>query len=235
MSTRRLGVLGGTFDPIHYGHLDAGDAAQRALDLEQVCVIPARHPPHRRADPHASARHRVALVALAIEPRDGWRISDAELRRQGPSYTFDTLRELQTKGWTPSQIFFILGADAFADIATWRRFPEVLDEANFVAIARPGSSLDASLGRTDAVAARVKTLEALHAPSGGTGVFPIEAQTRDISSSEVRRRLAAGESIDDLVPPAVATYIAAHHLYVASSQEREGEPEGAVDDLHGEK
>src|SRR4029453_11734854 len=94
MSERRLGVLGGTFDPIHYGHLRAGEAAETVLTLDEMRVIPAHDPPHRALDPKASAFHRFALCALAIEGRPGWRLSDTELTRTGPSYTAHTLRSL---------------------------------------------------------------------------------------------------------------------------------------------
>src|SRR3954469_16627609 len=144
---RRLGVLGGTFDPIHYGHLDAADAARQALCLEEIRLLPSFDPPHRATDPRATAFHRFALIALAINDREGYTASDAELRREGPSYTIDTLHTMQSDGWQPSQIFFIIGADAFADIATWYRYPDVLDAAHFVVIARPGSSIDAALAR----------------------------------------------------------------------------------------
>lgn len=223
MSGRRLGVLGGTFDPIHYGHLDAGEAAQRALALDEVRLIPVHDPPHRPVDPRASAYHRFALVALAVQDRPSWRVSDAELRRQGESYTFDTLRALQAEGWRPSQIVFILGADAFADIATWYRFPDVLDEAHFAVVARPGSNLTAVLGASPAIAARVRQPGEFANPGGATAIFPVHAVTRDVSSSQLRARLAARLPIDDFVPPAVARHIVAHELY------------GAVDDLHGEE
>src|SRR5262245_61096779 len=128
MTTRlRLGLLGGTFDPIHYGHLDAADAAQHALQLDEVHFIPSHDPPHRPSDPRASGFHRFALVGLALSGHARYRASDLELRRDGPSYTADTLRAMRAEGVSPSQIFFILGADAFAEIATWREFPAVLD------------------------------------------------------------------------------------------------------------
>jgi nicotinate-nucleotide adenylyltransferase len=211
MAARRLGILGGTFDPIHYGHLDAADAARRALQLDQVLLIPSSDPPHRPADPLASGFHRFALVALAIQGYDGLRVSDMELTRTGTSYTADTLRAVSRQGWRPSQIFFILGSDAFAEIATWREFPAVLDAANFVVIARPGTTLDAAIARTPSLRGRE-----------GKSLFLVEARTRDVSSSTIRARLAAEQPIDDLVPAAVARHIAAHHLY------------GAVDDLHGQ-
>jgi nicotinate-nucleotide adenylyltransferase len=211
MASRRLGILGGTFDPIHVGHLDAADAACRALRLDEVRLIPSSDPPHRTADPLASGFHRFALVALAIQGHDALRVSDLELTRTGPSYTADTLRAIAREGWTPSQIFFILGSDAFAEIATWREFPAVLDAANFVVIARPGTTLETAIARTPSLRGRE-----------GKSLFLVEARTRDVSSSTIRARLAAHQPIDDLVPAAVAWHIAAHHLY------------GAVDDLHGQ-
>ncbi|MBI2829129.1 MAG: adenylyltransferase/cytidyltransferase family protein, partial [Acidobacteria bacterium] len=113
--TRRLGVLGGTFDPVHYGHLDAAAAARSALALDDVLFMPSHDPPHRRVDPHATAFQRFALVALAINGIEGYKASDVELRREGSSYTSDTLRALHAAGWAPTQLFFILGVDAFAE------------------------------------------------------------------------------------------------------------------------
>ena len=227
---RRLGVLGGTFDPIHYGHLDVGAAAQAALALHEMRLIPSHDPPHRRMEPHANAFHRFALVALAINERRGWHVSAAELVRHGPSYTIDTLRALHAQGWMPSQLFFILGADAFAEIASWHQFPAVLDVAHFAVVARPGTTLEGAITRTPALRSRVRRaggntagVAAHTVDSSRTGVFLVEARTRDISSTEVRTRLAAALPIDDLVPAPVARHIIAHQLY------------GPVDDLHGEK
>jgi nicotinate-nucleotide adenylyltransferase len=221
-ASRRLGLLGGTFDPIHFGHLEVADAARRALRLDEVRLIPSSDPPHRPADPMASGFHRFALVALAIADSDTLRVSDMELMRGGPSYTADTLRAVTRQGWHASQIFFILGSDAFADIATWREFPAVLDAAHFVVIARPGTTLDAAAARTPALRARLRSPEQETSGASGTWIFLVEARTRDLSSSTIRARLAARQSIDDLVPAAVARHIAAHRLY------------GAVDDLHGQ-
>jgi len=221
IASRRLGILGGTFDPVHFGHLDAADAARRALRLDAVLLIPSSDPPHRPADPLASGFHRFALVALAIQGVEGLRGSDMELTRNGPSYTADTLRTVARQGWLPSQIFFILGSDAFAEIATWREFPTVLDAANFVVIARPGTTLDAAAARTPALRGRLRSPEETSGTSG-TSIYLVEARTRDIASSTIRARLTARQPIDDLVPAAVARHIVAHHLY------------GAVDDLHGQ-
>ena len=219
----RLGVLGGTFDPVHFGHLDAGDAAQSALGLDEVRLIPSHDPPHRDVDPRASAFHRFALVSLAIAARPSWRVSDVEVARPGASYSVDTLRALHAEGWSAAQIFFILGSDAFAEIATWRQFPDVLDAAQFVVVARPGVTLDEALSRTPQLRPRMRQPADAGVLTGETGVFFVEARTRDVSSTEIRTRLAAGRPIDDLVPASVARHITAHQLY------------GAVDDLHGEK
>jgi nicotinate-nucleotide adenylyltransferase len=219
---RRLGLLGGTFDPIHYGHLDAAHAARAALDLDEVLLIPAHDPPHKPHDPRGTAFHRFALVALAVSECACCRVSDLEVTRDGPSFTIDTLRALHDAGWRPSQLFFILGADAFAEIATWRAFPAVLDAANFAVIARPGTTLAAALARTPQLRERVRVHAARSRAPQETGVFLVEALTRDVSSTAIRARLAAGKSIDDLVPATVARHIMAHQLY------------GAVDHLHGE-
>ena len=219
---RRLGVLGGTFDPIHFGHLDAADAARSALTLDEVLFLPAHDSPLRPAQPYASAFHRFAMVALAIDRAPAYRLSDLELVRQGRSYTVNTLRAIHGAGWQPSQIFFILGADAFAEIAAWHAYPAVLDAAHFAVIARPGMRIETALARNPDVQARIRPAAASAETGDGTGIFLVQAHTRDVSSTSVRGRLSARESVSDLVPSSVTRYIAAHHLY-----QRE-------DDLHGD-
>jgi nicotinate-nucleotide adenylyltransferase len=198
----RIGLLGGTLDPIHAGHIDAAEAARTALRLDRIVVIPSHDPPHRAADPGASAFHRFAMVALAIDGRAGYRASDTELHRDGPSYTALTLRDFHQAGWSPSQLFFIIGADAFAEIATWYEYPAILDGCQFAVVSRPGTTIDEALARTPDVRGRV-----------GGNIHLVEAATADVSSTGIRARLAAGDSIDGLVPPSVARHIAAHQLY----------------------
>jgi nicotinate-nucleotide adenylyltransferase len=224
-----LGVLGGTFDPIHHGHIAAGLRAQAALSLAQVVVIPSRIPPHRSASAPADAR--LEMAALAAAEHGGWTASDMELRREGPSYTFDTLAALNT---TPAgQKFFIIGADAFAEIATWSRYPAVLDLAHFVVVARPGITLHSLQARVPDLADRMTTPDlfqppaaaaasagkqaALFTPDTKTRVILLETATPDMSSTEIRRRVRAGESISGLVPESVASYISAHRLYLEST------------------
>ena len=138
ISAARLGILGGTFDPVHAGHVDTALAARQALALDRVILMTSHIPPHRPVQPVASAYHRFAMAALAVNGVDGLEAWDMELSAHGPTYTADTLARLHAEGLRPSQIFFITGADAFADIATWSRYPHVLDMAHFVVVSRPG-------------------------------------------------------------------------------------------------
>ena len=220
---RRLGILGGTFDPIHVGHLDAADAASAALALDEIVLIPAHDQPLRVSEPRATVYQRFALAALAIEDRPDWHISDMELVRQGRSYTEETLRTLHDSGWRASQLFFILGTDAFAGIAAWHGYPGVLDLAHFVVIARPGVAIDEAARRVPELCSRTSPPpERGESLDGPTQIFLVHAHTRDVSSTMIRERLASGLPIDDLVPARVARHIQKHHLY------------GAVDNLHGE-
>jgi nicotinate-nucleotide adenylyltransferase len=213
MSRRpRLGLLGGTFDPIHLGHLAAARETSRSLDLDRVRFIPAARPPHRSDSPAASGYHRLEMAKLAAADTPGWEVSDLELKREGPSYTYDTLAAVAGEGLTPLQIFFITGADAFAEIATWHRYPQVLDMAHFVVVARPGSTLSALAGRLPELTSRMIDSSAAAAATK-TQIFLVAADTPDVSATDIRRRVAAREPIDGFVHPAVAKYIEQHGLY----------------------
>ena len=223
MTRGRLGILGGTFDPVHYGHLDCADAARDALALDEVLLIPAYDQPLRANEPTADVYQRFALASLAVADCDAYRVSDTELVREGRSYTADTLRTLHAEGWTALQLFFILGSDAFAGIAAWHGFPAFLDLAHFVVIARPGTTIDAATARVPELRARMcEAARGRAIPVDSPRIFLVNAHTRDVSSTMIRERLAASRSIDDLVPPAVARHITKHHLY------------GAVGRLHGQ-
>jgi nicotinate-nucleotide adenylyltransferase len=220
----KLGVLGGTFDPIHNGHVAAAEAAAQTLDLDTMTLIPSHLPPHRHDPVGATGAQRYEMAQLVAAEHPGWSASRIELDREGPSYTYDTLVELRdgpvltlgqaqggperSRGMSESkrtQIFFITGADAFAEIATWSRYPAVLDLANFVVVSRPGITLDSLRARVPS-AFRDR-------PSTSTRVILVEAHTPDISSTDIRRRVRAGHSLSGFVPDSVARYIAEHRLY----------------------
>jgi nicotinate-nucleotide adenylyltransferase len=199
-----VGILGGTFDPIHLGHLEAAAAAQRALSLDRVLLLPSRTPPHRSTEPRASVFHRFAMAALAAAER-GFLVSDLELRRDGPSYTALTLEALHRDGYAAAQLFFITGSDAFADVATWYDYPRILQLANFVVVSRPGAPRPSDL---------IPNPQSLITDSARPTVLSVEAETPNVSSTEIRRRAGAGETLDGLVPSSVAGHIRRHHLYV---------------------
>jgi nicotinate-nucleotide adenylyltransferase len=209
-----LGVLGGTFDPIHLGHVAAADAAQRALSLDSVLLIPSRIPPHRADTVTAGAEDRFAMARLAASDRPGWSASRIELDREGRSYTYDTLIELQDGMDEGSQIFFITGADAFAEIASWSRYPAILDLAHFVVVSRPGITLDSLRARVPSAFDRPFDAAQGRLPSAQTRVILVEAPTPYISSTDIRRRVRAGESLAGYVPVPVADYIRDHRLYL---------------------
>ena len=206
----KLGVLGGTFDPIHNGHVAAAEAAQQTLGLDGITLMPSHIPPHRHDPVGATGEQRYEMTQLAATGHPGWSASRIELDREGPSYTYDTLtalNELARERGEPNgtQIFFITGADAFAEITTWSRYPAVLDLANFVVVSRPGITLDSLRARVPS-AFRDRQ-------SASTRVILVEAHTPDISSTDIRRRVRAGHSLSGFVPDSVARYIAEHRLY----------------------
>ena len=212
----RLGLLGGTFDPVHLGHRAAGVAAAQALALDHVRLVPSRVPPHRTTGPQASDHHRFAMAALLAMDEPTWTVSDSEVRRDGASYTYDTLTGLHREGLAATQIFFLIGADAFAEIATWSRYPEVLDLAHFVVVARPGVTLVDVQTRMPALTPRIAPVGEL-ATRPAPGIALLHAQTPDVSSTDIRARAADGRSLSGLVPASVERYIRRHGLYGSRS------------------
>jgi nicotinate-nucleotide adenylyltransferase len=209
----RIGILGGTFDPVHLGHVETARAAARALRIDRVLLMPAGTPPHRQQRPSASRFHRFAMTALAVNGVDGLEASDLEIGSLEPSYTFETLARLHADGLDAAHIFFITGADAFAEIATWSRYPRVLDLANFVVIARPGHAASDLPAILPALAPRMSSEGRPGPERGEPFIYLIDAKTPDVSSTEIRRRLEAGDAVADMVPPAVAMHIEQHGLY----------------------
>ena len=234
-AARRIGILGGTFDPIHCGHIDRARAAEQALSLEDVFVITANVPPHR-PQPLASSFHRFAMVSLAVTGRSGWHASDLELRAAGPSYTWTTLHAFRDRGFTAAELFFVIGADAFGEIEAWRHFPDILDLAQFVVVSRPGFPVTDLRQRLPSLSGRMAAPQDA-AASRQPAIILIDARTADVSSTAIRRSVAEGESIAGLVPPAVQQYIEQHGLYTTTppGRRRADAPQHpAAGRLHGE-
>ena len=212
---QRTGILGGTFDPIHLGHVKAAEVARRTLDLDVVLILPSLTPPHRTDQPRASAFHRFAMAALAVSGLDGLVISDLELRAEGPSYTSLTLQHLHRSGTAAGQLYFILGSDAFVEVKTWHDYPALLDLCHFLVISRPGTPVDRLPIQLPDLAERMRPVRDAGQPSATSLIFLVNADTPDVSSTEVRRQIAAGESIEEMVGAPVADHIRRHRLYVA--------------------
>ncbi len=194
--------MGGTFDPIHYGHLIAAEEARSRFKLDEVVFIPCGQPAHKKPYAVTPAEDRYAMVVLAIASNPWFTVSRLEVDRPGPSYAIDTIRQLKEQLGPEAEVFFITGADAILEIATWHDNGSLLRECQFIAAPRPGSDLrrlEEALGRE-----RAALVQTLHLPCV------------EISSTDIRARVAAGDSIRYLTPEPVESYIVKRHLYRAS-------------------
>lgn len=203
-----IGIFGGTFDPVHYGHLRAAHAARQQLALTELYFIPAFQPPHR-PPPQASAEHRLAMLVLAVRDFPGLRVDDREIRRAGPSYTVLTLESLRAEVGDTS-LCLLIGADQFHSFETWHRWQEIPDLAHLVVLDRPGMQA----GRVPAwahgrVCSDFQTLRA--APAGRLAFLSVSPQ--DISATRIRAALSRGESVQGMLPAAVLAYIATNRIY----------------------
>jgi nicotinate-nucleotide adenylyltransferase len=195
-----VGLVGGTFDPVHVGHVAMAQAAAACAGLDRTVLVPAGEPPHRRPA-IASAADRLAMLRLAVAGHPGLEVSDIELRRPGPSYTVDTLRALVAI--RPGDEFhLVLGWDAARELRSWRSPDEVLRLARLVVVTRPGFPTP---GPEDLLAAGIDPVSTVLC----------DTDTPDVVSTDVRRRLEQGASLTGLVDPAVEAYLRGHHLYAA--------------------
>ena len=189
--TPRIGVMGGTFDPIHHGHLVAASEVAQSFDLDEVIFVPTGQPWQKQAVSSSEHRYLMTVIATASNPR--FTVSRVDIDRAGPTYTIDTLRELKSQR-PDAELFFITGADALAQILSWRDHDELWDLAHFVAVSRPGHVLSTAGLPTD-------------------DVSQLEIPALAISSTDCRDRVQHGNPVWYLVPDGVVQYIAKHHLY----------------------
>ena len=200
MAKKKIGIMGGTFDPIHTGHLALAENVREALGLQEVLFIPAAQPPHKGGRAWAAAEQRYAMTLLATAAHPCFHVSRCELERKGPSYSYDTVRLLREEGGADIDLYFLTGSDEINSLAQWYRAEDLLRMACFVVTPRPGIVVDR---------------EGLRKSFGALTEKIIEVRTPyfEISSTDIRERLRAHRTIRYLVPPAVEEYIAKEGLY----------------------
>ena len=198
----KIGILGGTFDPVHNGHIKVAEAVKTQLDLAKVVFMPAGQPWLKSDSPVSPAQHRAEMVRLAIAGRLGFELSLLEINRPGPSYTVDTIEEFRNKNGDGNELFFILGRDSLSQLPRWKEPSRLIELCRLVAVPRPGSKLP-----------DLKELETL-IPGLSSRLILLDKPEIDVSATQIRKRVAEGLSIRGLVPGPVAEYIKQHKLYV---------------------
>lgn len=217
----RLGIFGGTFNPIHNGHIAIAGQTCEALGLDRILFIPTGDPPHKSPHQLVPGIHRYEMVRLAIGPDRRFSISDIELRRPGKSYTIDTIRLLQEEYGTDSALYFLIGLDAFLEFSTWREPKALLGLCSFVVISRPGLSFQSLAAVPLLPPLPLQPLADLDA--GRRSTWDVAMGTRrliclrlppsEVSASDIRRRIGLKLPVANLLPPPVESYILQHHLY----------------------
>jgi len=200
----RIGILGGTFNPIHMGHLIMADEVCKRHHLSKVIFIPAYIPPHKYVNDLTDAKHRYQMVKAAINENDKFEISDIEIRREGKSYTIDTVQEILHDYGQDCEVFLIIGADSLNELELWKNIKKLSQLCHFVIVNRPGFSTDATPRLAELIGNKnISDIEKLR----------IEIEPVGISSTEIRKRLKDGVEIKGLVPDCVEAYIKEHGLY----------------------
>ncbi|MCP4002832.1 MAG: nicotinate (nicotinamide) nucleotide adenylyltransferase [bacterium] len=217
-----LGILGGTFNPIHQAHLRLGEEAREALGLDRLLFIPAGDPPLKHSN-IAPGRHRLALLELAIGTNPAFETCDLELRRDGPSYTVDTLEVLRERH-ADSRLWFVMGADTLPDLDKWHRPERLFELASFAIASRPGFAQSPLEHMPTRFARAFRKIETGWMHESGNELRRIEFTPLQISASEIRRRIRAGLSVRYLTPDEVIDYLRKHSLY--SSEEESLDPGG---------
>jgi nicotinate-nucleotide adenylyltransferase len=219
----KIGLFGGTFDPIHWGHLRSAEEVSESYNLDRVFFIPASVPPHKRGQTTTPARDRLQMVRLAVARNPRFGVSTAEISRPGISYSIDTIRAFAARKRPSDSLYFIIGLDAFREIGTWKDFSDIFPLCNFIVTSRPGSKENDPL---KGAGVAVKKLfcydfkQKSYRHRSGTGIFFIELTDIAISASEIRGLVKQGKSIRYLVPSVVEQYIKRRRLYGGRRGER---------------
>jgi len=218
MGERRIGAYGGTFDPVHSGHIEVAREIVRNFDLDQLLIIPAHRPPHKGSRPIADAYHRFTMAVLASLDEPGVLVSTIELESPERPYTFETIDRLQSAFGGGTRLYFVMGADQFEEINTWREPSRLLSSVDLIVVTRPGHDVGSSHleERFRSTIIDLRESERQRVSAGDAGEHHIYLTSyvyTDVSSTEIRRRVRDGESIDGLTPPRVAEYIRKYELY----------------------
>jgi nicotinate-nucleotide adenylyltransferase len=211
-----VALFGGTFDPFHNGHLRMAIEVREGLSLPRLYLVPSAQPPHKPLQPVAPAHHRYAMAEASVAGVDGLSVLDCELRREGPSYSLLTVREILAAN-PGAEVLFLAGTDAFREIATWHRYPELLSACDFLLLPRPGTPPESAFPAGIRIE---KEGDGCYSLPGGTYRLPggrrllcPDLPVLDISSRSIREKVRRGRSIRGLVPPEAERYIATHALY----------------------
>lgn len=194
----RIGIYGGSFDPVHLGHLVIAQDALEQAELDRLYFVPAGQSPLKKSQMHASPAQRLAMLELALQDRPNCGILDLEFHRKGPSYTYDTIMELRLR-WPDAEIYWLIGADQVEQLPRWHRIEALLDEIHFLCVSRPGYDLTLPEGMDEA------------------RFFVLAERQIPISSTEIRDRLKHAKPVDFFLPPAIVSYIQEHSLYGVTS------------------
>ena len=212
----RLGLFGGTFNPIHIGHLRAALEVREAFDLDRLLLIPSAHPPHKSPDDMASAEDRLEMVRLVVQGTPWFEASDVELARSGPSYTIETLRCFQNRFGQDSTIHFIVGLDAFSEITTWKSYQQLFATAHFIVMARPGSKVQDLEGFIHTHISKDYQYDGTsnrYSHPKWCSIFCLNITHLDISATQIRKLIRQGHSIRFLVPDKVEEFVKKKGLY----------------------
>ena len=212
---QRIALLGGTFDPVHNGHLQLGEKVLQKYGLNKIIFIPAAHPPHKNGAVVGDVEHRLEMLRLAIDKIHRFELSRIEISRDTASYTFDTILQFKRDSGSRALYHFILGYDALAEIETWYRWKDLLGTTNFIVAVRPGFSLKQiqQLLERNGFTPDKGNEERWIGKQYGNEVLFLDSKIDDVSSTDIRFRISADKAWSDLVPPAVADYIIHNRLY----------------------
>ena len=217
LKNKPIGIFGGTFDPIHHGHLRLAQEALEQCGLQQVRFIPSGMPPHRTA-PYATAEHRLNMVRIALQGNASFVLDEREIRREGPCYTVDTLRSLRAETGAQQPLCLLMGGDAFLSLHTWRDWEDLFELAHLVVVQRPGLPLGNAIDAANAALrqqyiARLAPAPRVAQESACGAIVVLDMPLLEISATDIRKRCAEKKTLHYLLPEAVADYIHSHNLY----------------------